>query len=144
MINLKNMDDYAMVVISTNGEIEFFGEKEEYRYHLDALKDYFYTYYFDLANKLDADNMRNNEDIIYYLKQFGDCVILNSNGYVLCCAPLDISNNQKMVLCNLFQESLNKKIYIEADFNGERRTFKYTGDDSINCLGKVNSNGRCI
>lgn len=146
MINLKNIDDYTLVIVGTNGAIEYFGEKEEYRYHIEALKDYFYTYYFDLANQVDADNMRNNEDIIFYLNQFGKCVILNSDGYALCYVPLDINNNQKVTLCNLFQKCLSKKIYIETDFNGEKRIFKYTGDDSINFLGnsEVKDNGRCI
>ena len=49
MINLKNIDDYTLVIVGTNGAIEYFGEKEEYRYHIEALKDYFYTYYFDLC-----------------------------------------------------------------------------------------------
>ena len=46
---MLDVNDYKLVVINgladEDGLIRFFGENSEYRFHLDALKDYLYTYY---------------------------------------------------------------------------------------------------
>ena len=46
---VENIDGYKLAIIDGSGNIEYFGDNNEYRFHIEALKDYFYTYYFDLC-----------------------------------------------------------------------------------------------
>lgn len=137
MIVVENIDGYKLAIIDGSGNIEYFGDNNEYRFHIEALKDYFYTYYFDLANKVDADDMKNNEEIIIYLNRLGKVIFLNSKGYALCYVPKEINVSQKEVLEKLLLEMKDKVIYIEYNLNekdgkilSENRS-NYNMDDSI-------------
>ena len=73
---MENINDYRMAIIcgldDEDGLIRYFGENEEYRFHLECLKDYLYTYYNDLAKQIGADDLRANEEIIIYLNTLGN------------------------------------------------------------------------
>ena len=89
---MLNVNDYKLVIIAgskeEDGMIRFFGESSEYRFHLDALKDYLYTYYKPLAEDINADDKKNYNEIIIYLNEMGDIVYLHSIGYGLLFASL--------------------------------------------------------
>lgn len=151
MIIVENIDDYKLVVVDTNGMVKYFGKNNEYRFHIEALKDYFYTYYEDLAYKVDADNMKNNEDILIYLNELGNIVFLNSAGYGVCYIPMQVSFDQKKAICDLMDGMLDKVIYIEYNLSKENGTFlhqdffKYTGEECVEFLDDgVKSNEKCI
>lgn len=120
---MLNVNDYKVVVINgledEDGLIRFFGETNEYRFHLDALKDYLYTYYNDLANAINADGMKNNNDIIIYLNDMGNIVYLHSPGYGVLFMPKQITRNQIMSLYDLFTSFEKTPIYI--DYNLTRQ-----------------------
>lgn len=152
MINMKNAENYRLIIIGNDGKIEYFGENKEYRLHLEALKDYFYTCYEDLANKVDADSMRNNEDIIVYLNEFGKIVFLNSKGYGICYIPKDVGYEQKKIMCYLFDGMPDKMIYLEYNLSVENGVFihqngcPYTGYSSLDFLSNegVKNDTKCI
>lgn len=120
---MLNMNDYKLVVISglkdEDGLIRFFGEISEYRFHLEALKDYMYTYYSDLAEDINADDMKHNNDLIICLNDMGNIVYLHSPGYGLLFMPKQVSKNQIMSLYNLFNSFEKTPIYI--DYNLTRQ-----------------------
>ena len=103
---MLDVNDYKLVVINgladEDGLIRFFGENSEYRFHLDALKDYLYTYYNELAETINADDKKNNNEIIVYLNEIGDIVYLHSPGYGLLYIPKQISEKQVVSLYDLF------------------------------------------
>lgn len=133
---VENIDEYKLAIIDNSGNIEYFGENTEYRFHIEALKDYFYTYHFDLANKVDADSMKNNEEVIIYLNRLGKIIFLNSEGYGLCYVPKEISVSQKESLEKLFSEIEDKVVYVEYNLNEKdgkilsEGSLNYNGDES--------------
>lgn len=115
---MENIDDYWIAVISD--EIRFFGKKDEdYRYHLEVLKDYLYTYYDDLAKQVDADKFKTNEEIIVYLNVLNNIVYLHSFGYGLLFIPKNVSEDQIKLLYDLF-DSMDK-IPIHIVYNLTRK-----------------------
>lgn len=111
-----NVDNYKLVVI-TGGEKEnvitnFFGNDEEYRFHIECLKDYMYTYYNDIAEKEDVDHLKTSEEIIFLLNELGNIVYLHSRGYGLAFIPKGICEEQINALHNLFTMILEMPIYI--------------------------------
>ncbi len=114
---MENINNYKMAVIcgyeEDDGLIRFFGENDEYRYHLECLKDYLYTYYNDLAKQIGADDLRGNEEIIIYLNTLGNIVYLHSLGYGLLFIPKEISEKQVESLYNLFSKIDKMPIYID-------------------------------
>ncbi len=120
---MLNVNDYKLVIIAgskeEDGMIRFFGESSEYRFHLDALKDYLYTYYKSLAEDINADDKKNYNEIIIYLNEMGDIVYLHSIGYGLLFVPKQISRNQIMALYDVFNSFERTSIYI--DYNLTRR-----------------------
>ena len=115
---MENIDDYWIAVISD--EIRLFGKKDEdYRYHLEVLKDYLYTYYDDLAKQVDADKFKTNEEIIVYLNVLNNIVYLHSFGYGLLFIPKNVSEDQIKLLYDLF-DSMDK-ITIHIDYNLTRK-----------------------
>lgn len=132
-MRMLNVNDYKLVVITGSNEdeiIRFFGKTDEYRFHLDALKDYLYTYYNSLAEAINADNKKSNNEIIIYLNAFGDIVYLHSKGYGLLFVPKQITEKQKTALYDLFNSFERTPIYI--DYNLTRL------DDEIFLEGIVN------
>ena len=111
-----NVNDYKLIIITgskdEDGAIRFFGEASEYRFHLDALKDYLYTYYNELAETINADDKKNNNEIIVYLNEIGDIVYLHSPGYGLLYIPKQISEKQVVSLYDLFTSFETTPIYI--------------------------------
>ena len=119
---MLNVNDYKLVIIAgseEDGTVRFFGEASEYRFHLDALKDYLYTYYKSLAEDINADDKGHNNEIIIYLNEMGDIVYLHSIGYGLLFVPKQISRNQIMALYDVFNSFERTPIYI--DYNLTRR-----------------------
>ena len=115
---MENIDDYWIAVISD--KISFFGKKDEdYRYHLEVLKDYLYTYYDDLAKQVDADKFKTNEEVIVYLNVLNNIVYLHSFGYGLLFIPKNVSEDQIKLLYDLF-DSMDK-IHIHIDYNLTRK-----------------------
>lgn len=131
---MKNIDDYRTVVISgpddEDGLVRYFGTVLEYRYHLECLKDYLYTYYNDLAKQIVADDLRNNEDIIIYLNTLGNIVYLNSLGYGLLFIPKEITQKQIDSLYDLISNLKDKAIYI--DYNLVRKHGKVVAEEIVN------------
>ena len=129
---MHDVNDYKMVVIR-NGEedgwIYFFGDAREYRFHVDALRDYLYTYYNDLAKQIGADDLRANEEIIIYLNTLGNIVYLHSPGYGLLFIPKEISENQINSLYTLFSSFEKTPIYI--DYNLVRKHGKILAEEII-------------
>lgn len=125
---MLNVNDYKLVVITgledKDGEICFFGETSEYRFHLEALKDYLYTYHNDLAESINADDMKNNNDLIFYLNEMGDIVYLHSPGYGLLFLPKQISKNQIMSLYDLFTSFEKTPIYINYNLTRQGNEIK--------------------
>lgn len=114
---MENVNDYRIVVIcgpdDNDGLIRYFGTNEEYRFHLEGLKDYLYTYYNDLAKKINADDLRSNEEIIIYLNTLGNIVFLNSPGYGLLFIPKEVTEKQIKSLCDLLSNLDEMSIYID-------------------------------
>lgn len=112
-----NFDKYKMAVIcgpdDEDGLIRFFGEVDEYRYHLECLKDYLYTYYNDLAKQIGADDLRNNEEIIIYLNAMGNIVYLHSPGYGLLFIPKEVTEKQIESLYKMASSFSKTPIYID-------------------------------
>ena len=112
-----NFDKYKMAVIcgpdEEDGLIRFFGEVDEYRYHLECLKDYLYTYYNDLAKQIGADDLRNNEEIIIYLNAMGNIVYLHSPGYGLLFIPKEVTEKQIESLYKMASSFSKTPIYID-------------------------------
>ena len=120
---MKSMNDYMMVAICGNkdddGLIRFFGEKNEYMYHLECLQDYFYTFYPDLAYKVDADSMHTNEEIIMQLNNLDEIIYLHSPGYGLLFMPKEVSKKQTESLYHLFSSFEKTSIYIMYNLKKE-------------------------
>ena len=114
---MENVNDYRIVVIcgsdDDDGLIRYFGTNEEYRFHLEGLKDYLYTYYNDLAKKINADDLRSNEEIIFYLNTLGNIVFLNSPGYGLLFIPKEVTEKQIESLYDLLSNLNEMSIYID-------------------------------
>ena len=129
-----NINDYKLAIIcgaeDENGLIRFFGENNEYRYHLECLKDYLYTYYNDLAKQIGADDLRANEEIIIYLNTLGDIVYLHSLGYGLLFIPKEVSEKQIDTLYELFSSIEKMPIYI--DYHLVRKHGKIVAQEIIN------------
>ena len=129
-----NVNDYKLIIITgskdEDGVIRFFGEASEYRFHLDALKDYLYTYYNDLANQIGADDLKDNNDLLIYLTTLGNIVYLHSPGYGLLFVPKEISENQINSLYTLFSSFEKTPIYI--DYNLIRKEDGIYPEDVIN------------
>lgn len=130
---MENINDYRMAIIcgpdDEDGLIRYFGENEEYRFHLECLKDYLYTYYNDLAKQIGADDLRANEEIIIYLNTLGNIVYLHSPGYGLLFVPKEISENQINSLYTLFSSFEKTPIYI--DYNLVRKHGKVLAEELI-------------
>ena len=124
------MDDYMIIIIDEEGDIEFFGEEREYRFHIEALRDYFYTVDYNLAESVNADYLRKNEDIIYYLNRKGKIIFLNSLGYGICFVPKTINIKQSEALKSLLDSLKDKAIYIE--YNLRKKDDKIVMDDFFN------------
>lgn len=129
-----DVNDYKLVVIkgskNEDGALHFFGEVSEYRFHLDALKDYLYTYYNELAETTNADDKKNNNEIIVYLNEIGDIVYLHSPGYGLLYVPKQISEKQVVSLYDLFNSFEKMPIYI--NYNLIRKEDEVYPEDIIN------------
>ena len=129
-----NFDKYKMAVIcgpdEEDGLIRFFGEVDEYRYHLECLKDYLYTYYNDLAKQIGADDLRNNEEIIIYLNAMGNIVYLHSPGYGLLFIPKEVTEKQIESLYKMASSFFKTPIYI--DYNLIRKEDGIYPEDIIN------------
>ena len=109
---MHDINKYELVVIDSSGLIRYFGETDEYRFHLEALKDYLYTYYDDLANEVNADSMRFNEEIIILLNNLNNIVYSHSVGYGLLFVAREINEKQKESLYELFSLLPEMPIYI--------------------------------
>ena len=113
---MENINDYWIVVISSeeDGLIRFFGRRDEdYRFHLQVLKDYLYTYYNDLAKKVGADDLRDNNDLLIYLTTLGNIVYQHSPGYGLLFLPKEVSEKQVESLYGLFRSFEKMPIHID-------------------------------
>lgn len=136
------MDNYMIIVINENGNFETFGEMSEYRFHIEALRDYFYTINYVLADKVDADNLEKNEEIIYYLNQMDKVIFLNSPGYGICYIPKSVNSKQNVSIQNLFDVCEDKAIYIEyglSKIDGKivpEKFLNYTLDAEVKNSGK--------
>lgn len=112
-----DINNYKLAIIcgteDEDGLIRYFGENDEYRYHLECLKDYLYTYYNDLAKQIGADDLRSNEEIIIYLNTLGNIVYLHSLGYGLLFIPKEVSEKQIESLYGLFSKLDKMPIYID-------------------------------
>lgn len=130
---MEDIRNYRMAVIcgpdDEDGLIRYFGEIEEYRYHLECLKDYLYTYYNDLAKQIGADDLRNNEDIIIYLNTLGNVVYLHSPGYGLLFVPKEVSDKQIDSLYTLLSSFEKTQIYI--DYNLVRKHGKVLAEEIV-------------
>ena len=137
-----NFDKYKMAVIcgsdEDDGLIRLFGESDEYRYHLECLKDYLYTYYNDLAKQIGADDLRNNEEIIIYLNTLGNIVYLHSPGYGLLFIPKEISEKQIESLHRLVSSFVKTPIYI--DYHLVRKYGKIVAQEIIDSADDLSNN----
>lgn len=131
---MEDIRNYRMVVVSgpddEDGAIRFFGPNEEYRHHLECLKDYLYTYYNDLAKQIGADDLCDNLDLVIYLNALGDIVYLNSPGYGLLFIPKQVSEKQMNSLYSLFSSSEKMPIYI--DYNLVRKHGEIVAEETMN------------
>lgn len=120
---MENNNKYKMAVVcgpeDEDGLIRYFGESDEYMYHLDCLKDYLYTYYNDLAKQIGADDLRSNEEIIIYLNILGNIVYLHSPGYGLLFIPKEVTEKQIASLYEMVSTFPKTPIYI--DYNLVRK-----------------------
>ena len=131
---MENINDYMLVSISHNNQMIFFGDTNEYRFHLDCLKDYFYIYYSKLAEEIDVDNIKCIEKIILYLIDEGNIIYLHSLGYGLVFVPEIISNEQLNLLHKLCLLLDNIPLYFVYNLhcdNGEI-VFEQFHDDGEN------------
>ncbi len=96
-----------------DGDIRIFGEDEEYSRHVEALRDYLYTYYDDLATQIDADQINNNEDLIAYLTVLNNIVYLYSPGYSLLFMPKEVTEKQVESLYELVERFPKVPIHID-------------------------------
>ena len=114
---MNDVNKYKMGVISgveeEDGLIRFFGESDEYMYHLECLKDYLYTYYNDFAKQIGADDLRNNEEIIIYLNTMGNIVYLHSPEYELLFIPKEVTEKQIESLYEVARAFPKTPIYID-------------------------------
>lgn len=136
------MEKYMIIIINEDGNFETFGEISEYRFHIEALRDYFYTINYTLADEVDADNLEKNEEIIYYLNQMGKVIFLNSPGYGICYIPKAVNSKQNISIKNLFDVCDDKAIYIEyslSKIGGKivpEKFLNYTLDAEVKNIGK--------
>ena len=132
---MHDVNDYKMVVIR-NGEedgwIYFFGDAREYRFHVDALRDYLYTYYDKLAEEINADDIKDNRQLIIYLNDMGHIVYLHSPGFGLLFMPKAISEEQKKSLYNLFDSF--EKTPIHIDYNLTRKDDGIFPEENVNYI----------
>lgn len=136
---MLDVNHYRLVVITGDDDetIRFFGESSEYRFHIDALKDYLYTYYKSLADDIDVDNEKNINEIIFYLNNMGDIVYLHSKGYGVLYVPKQINKKQIMALYNLFNSFEKTPIYI--NYNLIKKEDGIYSEEIINyCEGMEN------
>lgn len=138
---MEDISKYRMAVISgmedEDGLIRYFGETDEYRQHLDCLKDYLYTYYNDLAKQIGADDLNDNLDLIIYLNTLGDIVYLHSPGYGLLFVPKEISKKQIESLYELLSSFEKTPIYI--DYNLVRKNGKVIPEEIIDYPGEISN-----
>ena len=125
---MKNINDYKLVVIcgtkDEDGLIRYFGESNEYKFHIDCLKDYMYTYHSDLAESINADALKDNNELIIYLNNIGDIIYLHSFGYGLLFVPERISEKQFISLYALFSSFEKMPIYINYNLYREDNKIK--------------------
>lgn len=129
-----DVNDYKLVVITgfedNDGTIRFFGQSNEYRFHIEALKDYLYTYYNSLTEDIRVDDKRDNTEIIFYLNDIGDIVYLHSPGYGVLYIPKQISEKQSIALYDLFNSFEITPIYI--NYNLIKKDDEIYPEDIIN------------
>ena len=123
---MENSDGIFLAVIcgeeENDGETRIFGEDGEYSRHIEALRDYLYTYYDDLAKQIDADKVNHNEELIAYLTTLKNIVYLYSPGYGLLFLPKEVTEKQVESLYKLV--GLVSRVPIHIDYcllrkNGE-------------------------
>lgn len=126
---MENMNDYKMVVICEDGEIRYFGEVNEYNYHIQSLRDYIYTYYNELAKKIDADN-KDDMYIIYYLTIQKNVVYLVSPKFGLLFLPQKCSEKQKESLYKFAKDIEGVSVYVGYNLSKKGEEIYYPQSNS--------------